>query len=153
MCTLIVTILSLALTSDLPTLTPAMLASLGGALAAALDLPKTAVEALNDRRLRRLLTTELTARFRILAALTPLRLQAMDLVAIAKASGLPIVIRSVSTTPQATPPADDKSIVITLSIVGGVIGLMAFAARVVYSMRSPDRVQDSFTDIVHIRAE
>lgn len=142
-------ILALALTSELASLTPAMLTSLGHALAAELGLSSNAIQAL-DRR-----STELTVRFRILAALPPERVRSMNLVAVARASGLPIVIRSVqvehtaaqfTTTP---PPPQDKSIVTTLAVVGSIVGSMLCVAVVAYAVRRPARVQDEeeFTDL------
>ena len=140
------TILALVLTSELPSLTPAMLTSLGDALAAELGLPKTAIQTL---RRRELLSTELTVRFRILAALPPERVRSMNLTAVARASGLPIVIRSALVEQTATPPPQDTSIVTTLAVVGGVVGSMLCVAIVVYSVRRPARVQDedNFTDL------
>lgn len=139
------TILSLTLTTDLPALTPAMLKPLGDALAAELGLPNSAVQALDTPRRRKLLATDMVVRFRVLAALPPERVRSMNLAAVAKASGLPIVIRSAVASPEHTPHSASSN---APAIIGGLAALVLCAAMATYSVRRSARVRDdAFTNL------
>jgi len=132
-----------------------MLTALSDAIASALNLPTTAVEVLGIQRRRRLLV-DLTLDLLITAPVEPTQLSAMDLGAVAQASGLPIVIKGIAAIPEritrltvpkppATtprPPSEDKTITITLAIVGAIIGSIVLVAIVVFSLRRPGRIAD-----------
>jgi hypothetical protein len=122
-----------------------MLKPLGDALAAELGLPNSAVQALDTPRRRKLLATDMVVRFRVLAALPPERVRSMNLAAVAKASGLPIVIRSAVASPEHTPHSASSN---APAIIGGLAALVLCAAMATYSVRRSARVRDdAFTNL------
>jgi hypothetical protein len=138
-----VTILSLAITTNLPALTPAMLQLLGDALAAELGLPNAAVQALDTSRRSKPL--DMVVRFRVLAALSPERVRSINLAAVARASGLPIVIRSAEASPEHTPHSAPSN---APAIIGGLAALVLCAAIATCSVRRSARVRDdAFTNL------